>query len=163
MSGKTKIGAGRNEKADAAGGRVGTYTTRQGEAVLDYLRTKAGEHVTAAEIAEHFRERGTPIGRATVYRRLERLVSEGKAAKYSVEGTDGACFEFLDCRDRAGKHFHLKCEECGKLVHTDGGLLPSAVGEILREYGFAVDVAKTVLYGKCGDCVNSARRQSVEK
>ena len=69
------------------------YKTKQREALLSYLMTVPGEHVTAADVCSHFRERGASIGTATVYRHLESLVDEGLVGKYIIDGASPACFE----------------------------------------------------------------------
>ena len=51
----------------------GQYKTRQKEELLAYMRARAGQHLTAREIAEHLQAEGQSIAAATVYRQLERL------------------------------------------------------------------------------------------
>lgn len=131
------------------GGRPSTYTTRQGEAVLAYLASQKGRHVTAAQVAEHL---GNIIGRTTVYRQLDRLVREGRLRRYMLDEAAGACFQYVEENEGAGEHFHLKCEACGKLIHMDGKALPDVTGGILQHYAFEVDVNRTVFYGRCRAC-----------
>ena len=54
------------------------YRTKNREALLAYLRSREGEHVTVSEIHDHFRQTGSSMGVATIYRQLEQLVSEGQ-------------------------------------------------------------------------------------
>ena len=49
------------------------YRTKQREILLDYLKTIPGEHITAGDVCEYFREQGSAIGQSTIYRQLERL------------------------------------------------------------------------------------------
>ncbi len=53
------------------------YNARQRKILLDYFVTVPGVHVTAGDICEYLRFHNFPIGRATVYRQLEKLVDEG--------------------------------------------------------------------------------------
>ena len=67
------------------------YRTKNREALLAYLRSREGEHVTVSEIHDHFRQTGSSMGVATIYRQLEQLVSEGQMRKYVVESSSAAC------------------------------------------------------------------------
>lgn len=46
-------------------------------------------------MCEHFKSEGISMGTTTVYRNLERLVEQGIAAKYVVDWTTSACFEYI--------------------------------------------------------------------
>ena len=70
------------------------YQTKQMAKLLSYLKTVPGTHVTVADVCGYFREQGSNIGTTTVYRNLEKLVEQGVVAKYTVDGTSSACFEF---------------------------------------------------------------------
>ncbi len=133
-------------------GRPSTYTTKQGQAVIDYLKSQEGKHPTAPQIAEHFTENETAIGRTTIYRQLDKLVRQGLVRKYIFDENIGACFQYVgeDCDTE--EHYHLKCEKCGKLTHVENSTIPSVERGILANYAFEVDVGKTVFYGKCKSC-----------
>jgi Fur family ferric uptake transcriptional regulator len=137
------------------GARPPTYTTKQGEAILAYLKEQKRGHVTALQVAEHFqgeKEGRAPIGRTTVYRQLERLVREGKAKKYVLDEASGNCFQYLGGCDSLPEHFHLKCEKCGALIHAHGEAAQIAASGIFQEYDFKVEASKTVFYGMCRSC-----------
>ena len=58
------------------------YNTKHKEELMDFLKTIPGRHVTAGEICSCMKEKGSSIGTATVYRQLEKLVSDGTINKY---------------------------------------------------------------------------------
>ncbi len=131
------------------------YKTKQREALLSYLMTVPGEHVTAADVCTHFREQGASIGTATVYRHLESLVDEGLVSKYIIDGASPACFEYLGAEHANGRDglcFHCKCEKCGKLIHLHCGELAGIGTHLAAHHGFVVNPMRTVFYGLCGDC-----------
>lgn len=135
------------------------YKTKQREALLSYLMTVPGEHVTAADICTHFREQGASIGTATVYRHLESLVDEGLVSKYIIDGASPACFEYLGAEHANGRGelcFHCKCEKCGKLIHLHCGELAGIGTHLAAHHGFVVNPMRTVFYGLCGDCREEA-------
>ena len=53
------------------------YNTRQRSRLLEYMQAVPGEHFTAKDVCDYFQACGAPIGVATVYRQLERMVEEG--------------------------------------------------------------------------------------
>ena len=129
--------------------RSGYYRTKQQEAVLDYVASLEGTHVTAAQVVEHFEKENIPIGRTTIYRQLEKLTDSGKLRKYITDGISGACYQHVENRGNCSTHLHLKCESCGKLQHLDCEMLGDIQQHVLDEHSFTVNALKTVLYGKC--------------
>lgn len=131
------------------------YRTKQREALLSYLMSVPGEHITAAEVCSHFRDQGNAIGTATVYRHLESLVDEGLVNKYIIDGASPACFEYIGA-DRAqcgeGLCFHCKCEKCGKLIHLHCNELNGIGQHLAAHHGFTIDPMRTVFYGLCDEC-----------
>ena len=76
-------------------GTKAPYQTKQMKQILAYLQTIEGTHVTAADVCSYFKEQGINVGTTTVYRNLEKMVEQGLVAKYNVDGTSSACFEYL--------------------------------------------------------------------
>ncbi len=128
------------------------YKTKQKEILLDYLRQNSDSHLTAGEISSHLRESGSPLGTSTVYRRLDRLVSEGLVRKYIVDETSPACYQYVGENNCCCEHFHLKCTVCGKLIHLDCSLLQRIAAHVEESHGFVIDNTKTLLYGVCAEC-----------
>ena len=126
-----------------------SYNTKQYTLVSDYMKAHAGEHLTAEQIADELKEN---VSRTTVYRQLDRLVSEGLAVRYQVPGGQSACFRYLSEDSGCHEHYHLKCSRCGELIHCDCEFLDRLCGHIKEEHGFSVDAASTVLYGLCSKC-----------
>jgi Fe2+/Zn2+ uptake regulation proteins len=127
------------------------YQTKQREYLLDYLSKKADSHVTALQIAAHFKENGIQVGTTTVYRQLEKLVAEGIVQKLVTDG--GACFQYVGEEDGAHAHYHMKCVSCGKLLHMHCGELKRLQNHIRHEHSFEIQPLKTTFYGECGNCL----------
>lgn len=127
------------------------YRTKQRVFVEGILRKNAGRHLTVDEIVDMLSLCGTPVGRTTVYRCLEKLIEEGSVQKYVASSGESACYQYLtdDC---CHEHFHLKCTGCGKLIHIECGHIAELSEHIACEHGFKVDKLKTVLYGICEEC-----------
>lgn len=130
------------------------YNTKQTARLLSYLESTRGNHVTVNDICAHFRNEGISVGTTTVYRNLERMVEQGLVAKYTVDGTTSACFEYIGEGkepDRAAC-YHCKCESCGKLIHMQCDEVDSLIQHMREHHDFEMDSVRTVFYGICSDC-----------
>ena len=101
-----------------------------------------------------FKEQGITIGTTTVYRNLEKMVEQGMVAKYNVDGTSSACFEYLGAEEHCHKTscFHCKCEKCGKLIHLHCEDVVKLEQHLMDSHGFQMDPCRTVFYGICEEC-----------
>ncbi len=126
------------------------YRTRRKDEILEFLNNNGSQHVTAADIISHLRESGSTVGSATVYRNLEKLSADGYIRKYFVGENSPACYQLSS--SACSGHHHLRCLECGKLIHLSCGLLDEIGEHVKAEHGFSLDKTKTVLYGYCSDC-----------
>ena len=142
--------------------RRGGYQTKQKAQILQYFETHPQAHLTAAELTQAMAECGTPIGAATVYRTLERLEAEGRVRRYTLDERGGACWQYVQGQSEdtaCHSHFHLKCIECGQLLHVDCEYLQGIGAHILAHHGFTVDHSRTVLYGLCEHCRQKAQEE----
>ena len=130
------------------------YNTRQREVLLEYLKSVTGRHVTVGDVCAYFKEQGTSIGQATVYRRLESLVDEGIVNKYIIDANSPACFEYVETKSHITGDicFHCKCEKCGKLIHLHCDELSGIMEHLYEEHRFKPDPKRTVFYGLCETC-----------
>lgn len=130
------------------------YKTKQREMLISYLSSVSGEHITAGDVCEYFKEQGVSIGQATVYRQLESLVDEGIVNKYMIDANSPACFEYMgeEIHAGAGICFHCKCSKCGKLLHLHCEELMEIQDHLQKEHGFMLDPKRTVFYGICEEC-----------
>lgn len=137
------------------------YKTKQQELLLSYLREMQGKHFTAEDVRLHFEEKKISIGIATIYRQLEKLVNEGKIQKYFIDDHSAACFEYAgESCNQNEKHFHLKCELCGRLIHLECDELEELGGHLKTEHGFVINPLRTVFYGLCTDCANKKEAEN---
>ncbi len=128
------------------------YKTKQKELILNFFLENKHLHLTAAEIIRHINNNGENIGAATVYRCLDKLVSSGIIRKYFLDDKTSACYQYVVPDENCNEHFHLKCVECGKLIHIDCSYMQTLDKHIFSHHGFKVDNSRTVLYGRCKNC-----------
>ncbi len=127
------------------------YKTKQGELIFDLLLKNEKRHLTAEEIRLMLKEKGTAVGAATIYRNLEKLVSEGKIKRYRLEEGESACYQYIG-DEECHQHFHLKCLNCGEVIHFECDYLGELDKHLLGHHGFHLDHTKIVLYGLCSKC-----------
>lgn len=130
------------------------YKTKQRTEVLNCLTENKNFHMTADEIVLWLKRNGIDVGKATVYRALDKLIEEKKVRKYICEEGKSACFQYVDKSKNCHLHFHLKCICCGKLIHLKCDYLTDLEKHISEHHKFTVDNTRTVLYGVCGECAD---------
>lgn len=135
--------------------RPRNYNTKQRNAILSYIAALSGEKVTAAQIATYFRESETAIGRATIYRHLEKMTEDGDLRRYSADGIPGFCYQYVAQPQNCPNHLHLQCEICGELEHLNCDMLNDIRDHVFTEHDFKVNAYKTILYGYCLSCMEN--------
>ena len=131
------------------------YKTRQQDLLLSFLRQTNGGHFTAEDVKNHFAKMESPPGMATIYRQLEKFVCDGTVIKYFIDDKSAACFEYVGetlGSDGAARHFHIKCEKCGALIHLGCSELLRLHGHLKERHGITLNPLRTVFYGVCADC-----------
>ena len=129
------------------------YKTKQMTELLAFLKSVQGSHVTVKDICDYFEIRGITVGTTTIYRQLEKMVSEGLVAKYVVDGTSSACFEYTgDEEESQAVCYHCKCEKCGKLIHLHCDEVENLKQHMLEHHDFEMNPLRTVFYGLCSEC-----------
>lgn len=126
------------------------YHTAQKEYLTEFLRTHADQAFTVEELNRRMQGEHAP-GKSTLYRLLPQLVEEGTVKRFVKDGSHKAMYQAVTCRQREA-HLHLKCTDCGKLLHLDNDASTVVLRNVLRNSHFAIDEQQTVLFGKCGAC-----------
>lgn len=130
-----------------------TYNTEKRTAVISFLENNSSRAFTIDEIAEKLSPDGK--GKSTYYRLISKLVEEGAIKRISDEKTRHTTYQYLG-NTECGEHLHLKCKECGKLIHLDHRTSHAVEDKILEMGGFSIDEG-AILFGKCKGCKEGAR------
>lgn len=133
-----------------------SYKTKQRDQILNCLIKNKDRHITADKIRTVLNGEKSLVGKTTVYRYLDKLVSQGIVRKYMIEGGQSACYQYMERNGVCNKHFHLKCVDCGQLFHLECDYLGELDAHIKDHHDFHVDNSKTVLYGQCGSCAGKS-------
>lgn len=127
------------------------YNTKQRAIILDILKENQAKHFNVDALLDKLKANHTPVGRATLYRYLDYLVSTGEVKRYYIEEGYGACYQYTS--DGQDQHYHLKCNGCGKLFHIDFEDVNKLNKAIKKQFGFEVEPSRIVLYGYCKGCL----------
>ena len=128
------------------------YNTRQKSLLLAFLRKQPNASFTAEEVAERLSAAygEEAPGKSTVYRLLATLAEEEQVRSFTKKGNRRSYYQSADCNH---EHLHLKCTDCGRLIHMKEDSTHQLLRQILLQSQFAVDEHQTVLFGRCGACI----------
>lgn len=125
------------------------YKTKQKEILIGFLKNRTDTPLSIEEIFEGIDSAGESLGKSTVYRLINKLCEEGTVKRFE----QGKKFLYqLAGGEDCHHHLHLKCTECGKLLHMDHEQSEKLIEAIYGKQGFTVSETDTTLFGKCGDC-----------
>ena len=134
------------------------YQTEQKKALVGFLNEHHNKQYTIDEIvaqltAKQMRDggEGKLPGKSTVYRLISQLVEDGSVKRFVKGNSRQFLYQAMD-GDGCKLHFHLKCTECGQLIHLDEGFSNRIEEMLAKEFGFAVDESRTMMYGLCSGC-----------
>ena len=132
------------------------YQTQQKTLLLDYLARHAENTLSMEEVAEGLKEDlgDRAPGKSTVYRLVNRLVEEGTVRRFNAEDSRHALFQIVGGKN-CHHHLHMKCTQCGKVMHMNDAQSASIIEQIYGDSSFAVSQEQTTLYGSCAECSKS--------
>ena len=117
-------------------------------AVIDHLARQRCA-VTAQEIESALAGQGRGVGRASVYRVLDLLLSHRLVQR--VETGDGTA-RYERIAPTGEHHHHLLCERCGRLVPFDDSDLERSIEQLASRLNFSVREHDVLLHGSCERC-----------
>lgn len=133
------------------------YNTKARRYILDFLKDHATTTVSAADIVSFLRENKISVNCATVYRYLNKLAEEKRVVKVVSTGSKGATYQLSHEQKNCEQHLHIKCVECGKLVHLECGIIDELKSHLLKDHGFGLECNGSILYGECEECRKQAK------
>ncbi|MEG1108251.1 MAG: transcriptional repressor [Oscillospiraceae bacterium] len=128
------------------------YSTKIYNAIMGFLRENQERAVTASDVYEHLVTESEKVNKTTVYRNLDRLVSDGTLLKYVTDDGKKASFIFHRQDESCIEHLHLQCSDCGRVIHLDCDYMEDFIRHISDEHDFNLRCGSSILYGLCKDC-----------
>ncbi len=131
---------------------MATYNTHQKDILLSFLKENKDTPMGIDELSVRLSETCPDApGKSTIYRLIGQLVEKGTVKRF-VKGNSRQFLYQLAGSEECHSHLHLKCTECGKLLHMGHTLSEKMLSDILGESDFSVEVDSTTLFGCCKDC-----------
>lgn len=129
-----------------------TYTTKTRVEILKYIKANSDRAISASDIIEHMKEIGSSVNQTTVYRYLDKLILENIIVKYADVSGEKSVYQYIQNKNDCVNHLHLKCKECGKLIHMDCEFIDDFSKHLLNNHDFQIQYEGNMLYGICKDC-----------
>ena len=117
--------------------------------ILETLGTQKS-HLTSHQIFEGVHLRLPALNPSTVYRALDRLVSQGKVT-VSDMGLGAAVFELAG----ENPHHHLVCQGCGYITMIEDDQIAPLISKLEKNYHYKIKTNHLVLFGLCEQCQDS--------
>jgi len=121
--------------------------TQQREAVASALFF-SDAHLSVGDLQRELAAQGEHVGTATVYRTLELLARAGLVQEHDFD--EG--FKRYEALAAEGRHEHLICTNCGRVVEFSNDRLERMSALIAEDYGFRYRRHRLEIYGVCRDC-----------
>ncbi len=112
-----------------------------------------GCSITAREIADLLRERGSGVGLASIYRALDLLDRLDLVQRFDV-GEGIARYEAA--LPGGDHHHHLVCESCGTVEPFEDDALEEAIHGLAGKTDFSIAAHDVTLHGECPTCRNDS-------
>lgn len=140
------------EKIRAAIEEQSQRQTRAKGLIADRLAELADEHAdfTVEGLWHDLRRLSPHIGRATVFRTVEMLVSGGLLNR--IDFADGS-HTYRACGE--DHHHHITCIRCHRVVDVEVCIPREQLDQIGKQTDFLIESHTLTLFGLCGECRKS--------
>ena len=128
------------------------YKTKQKEVILNYLKQNAEKDLTVETIVNYVTKKNKKCSQTTIYRYLKQLVDDGIIRKYYIDNSTSSYYQYISSK-KCNEHLHFKCEKCGKTIHLEDFDIDKIEDILQSRYHITINSTRTVLYGKCQECV----------
>lgn len=137
------------EKIYAAFDEVSQRNTRPRRLIAERLIELAaeGRNFTTDELWQELREVEPKLGRATVFRAVEKLVEMGVLDR--IEFSDGT-HHYRVCSST--HHHHLTCTQCHRVMEINICLPQEQLAAVGKQTNFKIEGHALTLFGRCEQC-----------
>jgi Fur family ferric uptake transcriptional regulator len=125
---------------------AGVRLTGPRREVAKLIEARSG-HFTAADLEADPRAHRARIGRATIFRSLDLLLTLGVIERIDLPNGEHA---YVACEPE--HHHHVVCSSCGRSSDFDDAELSAVVETVTRRTGYRIDTHRLELFGLCESC-----------
>ncbi|MBE6686812.1 MAG: hypothetical protein E7591_06215 [Ruminococcaceae bacterium] len=129
------------------------YITEQRRQLIEFMQRYSGLSLSVDKWREKMLEELSlekVPSRSTFYRTMLKLKREGAVIRFADQASHTSRYQIANCKEHF--HLHLKCIECGSLIHMSHEASRELHNVILKDNNFNVDKNQTVIYGICSEC-----------
>ncbi|MBE6160860.1 MAG: transcriptional repressor [Firmicutes bacterium] len=123
-----------------------TYNTKQKEIILNAIKSKKNTFT----IKDIYNELDSKTGLTTIYRLVDKLVSDGVLRK-NIGSNNETYYQYLE-KCNKDNHFYLKCVSCGNLIHVDCECIKELTEHISNKHKFKPSQENIMIDGLCKKC-----------
>jgi Fur family transcriptional regulator, ferric uptake regulator len=159
MQNKTAIPS-TGDKIREAFNQQGQRWTRQKDQISTRLAelSDVGVDFSVEELWQDLRQVDPRMGRATVFRAVEMLVSQGLLNR--IDFADGS-HKYRACGE--SHHHHLTCVQCHRVVDIDICLPAEQISLVGIQTDFIIEGHSLTLFGLCPACRNISESMTENK
>lgn len=128
------------------------YKTKISQAIEAFASDRQDRGFCAADVDAYLHKIGIDANTATVYRNLDRMVTQDKLIKYKSADGDSSLYRAKKTDSNCHEHLHMQCVLCGRVIHIDGDTMNHIVKGVQERYGFSIDCDRSSICGVCKDC-----------
>jgi Fur family ferric uptake transcriptional regulator len=107
----------------------------------------SNDHISAEEIYTQVKAKYPHMNPSTIYRTLELLQRLGLVTETDL-GEGRVRYHSAD----KGRHHHLVCQRCGKIIDLDETLLSPLKEALRKRHDFEADLRHLAIFGHCAQC-----------
>ena len=131
----------------------GLRVTPQRLAVLRAV--SSAPHATAGSLVQMVRAELGSVSTQAVYDVLEVLTEKGLLRRIQPAGSPSRYEDRV-----ADNHHHLICRDCDRMVDVDCAVGAPPCLTAVEDFGFEIDEAEVVYWGRCPECVAAGERRA---
>jgi len=125
----------------------GHRVTRARRAVWKALEEATG-HLTVEELTDRVRDQEPGVNTASVYRSLALFSHLDLVRESRLGGDEAGRWETA----HPDEHFHVVCEQCGRVDHHVGDLVERIRSHLATGHGFRTATVELTVTGRCARC-----------
>lgn len=127
---------------------MASYNTEQKRLLVDFFKNNPDSSYTVEEIVK---KTGDKLAKSTVYRLIVRLTEEGMLKRMTRGNSRTFVYQMI-AGENCHTHLHLRCTDCGRVIHMKESLSNELLAAIRQENSFFVSEKETLILGKCALC-----------
>ena len=126
------------------------YKTKQKQILISFFEQNIDKQYSIKEITDAISKKS--IGISTIYRLINKMSKDGLIRRFRGKDGKSVLYQYIGEHNECKGHFHLKCNECGILIHLNCDYINSFNNHINKHHKFDIDMSETILYGICSNC-----------